>query len=146
MGYGRIGRLTIYYNDLWTLSPLDDVVAYDIPFDPGTDSFFNALEWDANSGYLLRYMSMAYKSAYMPMKVEFPTFIGGYQPYCIGSYSMEVKMSGPGAELVEAGDQVNVVHDSINYTTYQVWVKPSIGVMMTENEWRAIKARGARRR
>lgn len=129
-GSGKIGRFTLYANDIWTLSPQDDYASYIISFNPETDSFFNALDWVPDSGTMTTYLSTWQKAAKIPLTVEFPAFVDNN--VFLGSYSLEVKMSGAGAELIECSDHVDVVQDSINYVPYQVWVYPVIGELLPD--------------
>jgi hypothetical protein len=105
-GYGKIGKFTLYENDIWTLSPVDDVVSYVIAFNPNTDSFFNALDWIPNSGTLTTYLSNWQKAAKVPLAVEFPAYVN-YTGF-IGAYPMKIKISGSGPNLLYPSKQAHL--------------------------------------
>jgi hypothetical protein len=130
-GYGKIGKFALYSNDMWFLSPVYDVVSYVITFNPNTDSFFNTLDWIPNSGTMPTYLSNLQKAAKVPLTVEFPAYVNntGF----LGAYSMEVKISGSGPNLLTCNNNVYIMENSINYAPYQVWVYPAIGVLEADN-------------
>lgn len=133
-GRGKIGRFTLYANDVWTLSPEDEVISYIIAFNPATDSFFNALEWQPNTSSITAYIYNSQKAAKVPITVEYPAYL--YSSLFLGSYSMEAKIFYMPIELLSCSDHVDVVEDTINFTPYPVWIYPAFGVMLPEEQVR----------
>jgi hypothetical protein len=99
---------------------------YGIPFNPAYDSFFDFLQWpipDEMAEFLDR-SGMA--AGIMPFTVEFPMLTPSMVIY--GSYSMDIRVSCAGVELLWSDDQVEFMFQA-DYQPYPIRVLPANGVL-----------------
>ncbi|HCC37621.1 MAG TPA: hypothetical protein DEQ14_08385, partial [Treponema sp.] len=124
---GPIGTFILYADGSWEiLEPEEGLVGYVIPFDPENDSFFDALEWGTIPSEITDFLANESMVADVPLTVSCPMYVENHAIYA--SYTMCIRISGNGVELLWSADDVDVILSSISYVPLSFTVVPVNGV------------------
>jgi subtilisin family serine protease len=128
--HGPIGAFTLYEDGTWAVSE-DEAFRYVMDFDPENESFFDYLEWPIPSE-ITDYLDQEGMAAVVPLTVEFPV-IDASNTCIYGAYSMDIRISGSGVELIWSDDHVEVVMGSISYVLLPIRAVPVSGELEPAN-------------
>ena len=125
MFYGTIGAFHLFNDGTWAVTEQSEgVVSYIVIFDPDNFPFSIYLELDPIPSEITSYLAQTNKKAVVPLTVEFPAYIVETGNCLYGAVTIDIQISGNGAVVLQSGDELEVIQDSIANAPYPIRVRP----------------------